>query len=98
MEEHIEIGAMGQVRPTNGLGHTPDWVDCPTCRKRRMTVVTRIPSERTKYVSHLSLHCWKKVLIDTLFSPQNRENCLRCSLDTVLLRVLWASGLVQVVL
>ena len=69
MGGNIPIGAMGRVRPTDGLGQTSDWVDCPTCEKRRKTIVTRIPSEGTRYVSvPLISVSLEDVLIDTLFS------------------------------
>lgn len=45
-----EIGNAGLVRPTDGLGFESDIVDCPNCRKRRETVVKRVPSEYTRYV------------------------------------------------
>ena len=41
---------------------------------------------------------FEEVLIDTLFSLQNCENCLLFCFGTVLLRVLYVSRLVQVVL
>lgn len=46
-----EIGNAGLVRPTNGLGFDPDFVDCPNCQKRRSTVVKKAASETTRYVA-----------------------------------------------
>lgn len=46
-----EVGNAGLVRPTDGLGFEPDFVDCPNCRKRSETIVNRVASETTRYVS-----------------------------------------------
>ncbi len=46
-----EVGNAGLVRPTDGLGFEPDFVDCPNCRKRTETIVNRVASETTRYVS-----------------------------------------------
>ena len=47
-----EVGNAGLVRPTDGLGFEPDFVDCPNCRKRRETIVNRVASETTRYGSN----------------------------------------------
>ncbi|MCJ1390485.1 hypothetical protein MMC18_003344 [Xylographa bjoerkii] len=44
-----EVGNAGLVRPTDGLGFEPDFVDCPNCRQRRVTIVNRVASETTRY-------------------------------------------------
>ena len=46
--ELVEVENSGLVRPAHGLGFEPDFVDCPQCRGRRMTQVTKIPSEATR--------------------------------------------------
>ena len=43
-----EVGNAGLVRPANGLGLQPDWVDCPNCERRQKTQVHKIPSEATR--------------------------------------------------
>lgn len=43
-----EIGNAGLVKPTYGLGFSPDFIDCPSCRRRQMTQVTMVPSEKTR--------------------------------------------------
>lgn len=46
--EMQEIGNAGLVKPTYGLGFSPDFIDCPSCRRRQMTQVTMVPSEKTR--------------------------------------------------
>ncbi|KAF6228956.1 hypothetical protein HO133_007068 [Letharia lupina] len=43
------VGNAGLVRPTDGLGFEPDFVDCPNCRERRETIVNRVASETTRW-------------------------------------------------
>lgn len=52
MNEPREVGNAGLVRPTNGLGLEPDWIDCPNCNLRRKTEVVGKPSEHTTYVTY----------------------------------------------
>ena len=44
-----EVRNAGPVRLPNDLGFTPDWVDCPTCGRRRRTKIIKVPSEHTRY-------------------------------------------------
>lgn len=55
MAELQEVGNAGLVRPTNGLAFGPEWVDCPNCRKRQKTQVSKMPSEHSKYVPRSGL-------------------------------------------
>ena len=47
-EIRTTVGNVGQVRPTNGLGFSPDFVDCPRCQSRKETQIELVPSEHTR--------------------------------------------------
>lgn len=44
----LEIGNAGLVRPIQGVGRNPEWVDCLICQKRVKTIIEKVPSETTK--------------------------------------------------
>ena len=48
LEEVEEVGNAAPVRLPNELGFGPDWVDCPTCGKRRRTKIIKVPSDHTR--------------------------------------------------
>ena len=47
-EIRTTVGNEGLVRPTNGLGFSSDFVDCPRCQSRKETRINPIPSEHTR--------------------------------------------------
>jgi len=47
-EVRTTVGNTGLVRPTNGLGFSPDFVDCPQCQTRKETQINLVLSEHIK--------------------------------------------------
>lgn len=39
------VGSAGLVMPVEGLAHTEEWVDCPSCRKRVKTKIRKVKGD-----------------------------------------------------